>query len=57
MSLQNARNIIQVWCSFKNKYRPNSALNFQTPKEFAQKNGKIACFQKKKLTDLLISEL
>jgi hypothetical protein len=39
MSLQYARNKIEAWRGFYNEERAQSALDWQTPKEFALKNG------------------
>jgi putative transposase len=39
MSLQDARTKIAAWRRFYNEARPHSALDWQTPKEFALKNG------------------
>ncbi len=56
MNLQDARHTIEAWRSFDNKERPHSALDWQTPKEFALKNGSKLCVQNNKEPDLLTSE-
>ena len=56
MSLQDARNKIEAWRGFYNEERPHSALDWQTPKEFALKNGPKPCLQNNKEPDLLTSE-
>ena len=39
MSLGDAKDKIQAWRRFYNEARPHRALDLQTPKEFALKNG------------------
>jgi putative transposase len=39
MSLHDARHKIDAWRGFYIKERPRSALDWQTPNEFALKNG------------------
>jgi putative transposase len=56
MSLQDAGNKIEAWRGFYNEERPHSALDWQTPKEFALKNGSKPCLQNNKEPDLLTSE-
>jgi putative transposase len=56
MSLQDARHKIEAWRSFYNEERPHSALDWQTPKEFALRNGSKPCLQTNKEPDLLTSE-
>ena len=59
MSLQDARNKIEAWRGFYNEERHHSALDWQTPKEFALKNGSRTskpCLQNNKEPDLLTSE-
>ena len=48
MSLQDARNKIEAWRGFYNEERPHSALDWQTPKKFALKNGSKPCIQNNK---------
>ena len=56
MSLQDARNKIEAWRGFYKEERPHSALVWQTPKEFALKNGSKPRLQNNKEQDLLTSE-
>jgi putative transposase len=56
MSLQDAMDKIEAWRGFYNKERPQSALDWQTPKEFALKNRSKPCLQNNKEPDLLTSE-
>ena len=56
MSLQDAKNKIEAWRGFYNEERPHSALYWQTPKEFALKNGSKPCLKNNKEPDLLTSE-
>lgn len=51
MSLQDARNKIEAWRGFYNEERPHSTLDWQTPKEFALKNGSKPCLQNNKELD------
>jgi len=56
MSLQDARNKIEAWRYFYNEERPQSALDWETPKDFALKNGATACLQNNGEPDLATSE-
>ena len=56
MSLKDARNIIEEWRGFYHEEKPHSALDGQTPNEFALKNGSKPCLQNNKEPDLLTSE-
>lgn len=54
MSLQDARTKIESWRRFYNEARPYSALDWQTPKEFALKNGSKPVLQINNEPELLI---
>ena len=56
MSLQDARTKIEDWRRFYNEARPHSALDWQTPKEFALKNGFKPVLQNNIEPEILTSE-
>ncbi len=56
LMLQDAKHKIAAWRGFYNEERPHSALDWQTPKEFALLNGSKPCLQNNKESDLLTSK-
>ena len=56
MSLEDAKDKIKAWRRFYYEARPHSALDWQTPNEFALKNGFKPALQSNKEPEILTYE-